>query len=152
MLYFTKHRSRAGSIFPIFPFFNPPSLSNREQGYTSPYAAKTGYRFGNKCHAIIKSGNRGFTMLFCSCGNVSAALSLSNTTPFVLGSRGITCKIPFWRRREDYRLMSSSFVQESSRMARCRRTRRWAGGTTASTPSSARRGRGSTSPGPSLST
>jgi hypothetical protein len=65
-------------------FFNPPSVTDRKPGCVK---AETGYRVGYKCCApLLNSGNIGFIMLFCSYGNVSAALLLPNkvvTTPFV---------------------------------------------------------------------
>jgi hypothetical protein len=51
------------------------------------YAPETAYRFGNKYRAVNKFWEQRIKILFCSNGNVSAALSLHNksTTLFVLG-------------------------------------------------------------------
>ena len=63
------------------------------------YAAKTGYSFGfgKKCCATIKSGNWGFTIcciILVETYQLLFPFQIKSTTPFVLGSWGITCKIP----------------------------------------------------------
>jgi hypothetical protein len=64
----------------ISAFSTPPFLTDIETGlyFSTRHQLISGYGVGNKCRTIIISGNRGFFILFCSCGNVSAVLSLPN--------------------------------------------------------------------------